>query len=84
MIISQPHTTIGPSPLAGEFFFIKFVTSIRSGISMELNFERKIATNTNGYSYLNIPKQVAAALGTKRVILRVKDQTLEVIPQKNG
>jgi hypothetical protein len=50
---------------------------------MELNFERKIATNSNGYSYLNIPKEVAAALGTKKVILRVKDDFLEVIPKSS-
>lgn len=49
---------------------------------MELDFRRKIATNKNGYSYLNIPKAVASALGTKSVILRVKDDILEVIPQR--
>lgn len=49
---------------------------------MELDFERKIATNKNGYSYLNIPKQVAADLGTKNVILKVKDDFLEVIPKR--
>ena len=49
---------------------------------MELEFERKISTNGQGYNYLNIPKQVVNAFGTKNVILRVKDNCLEVIPKK--
>lgn len=49
---------------------------------MELIFERKIAINRDGYAYLNIPKVVAAALGTKKVILKVKDDHLEILPKK--
>lgn len=47
---------------------------------MDLEFERKISTNGLGYNYLNIPKQVVKAFGTKKVILKVKDGYLEVIP----
>lgn len=48
---------------------------------MEISFERTISVNGGGYCYLNIPKQVAAALGTKNVILKVRNDHLEVFPK---
>lgn len=49
---------------------------------MKLIYERKIATNVAGYSYLNIPKAVADAMGTKKVFLKIKDEYIEVIPRR--
>lgn len=50
--------------------------------NVELSFERTISKNRDGYAYLNIPKPIAAALGTTRVVLTVKDDRIEVSPKK--
>jgi hypothetical protein len=49
---------------------------------MELEFERTISTNGLGSNYLCLPKQVVKAFGTKEVIVRIKNDCVEVIPKK--
>jgi hypothetical protein len=48
---------------------------------MELEYLRKIHQNKTGYYELAVPPQIVRALGTREVILRVKDTHLEVIPR---
>jgi hypothetical protein len=42
---------------------------------------RRINLNSRGYSYLNLPKQVAAALGTRVVDLVVTDSGILILPK---
>lgn len=48
---------------------------------MEIVYKRKIHDNGGGYPYMSLPKQLVTALGTRRVLLIVKDDHLEVIPE---
>ncbi len=51
---------------------------------MELEYLRKIHENSNGYFEMTLPKEIVRALGTRNVLIRVKDKHLEVIPRKKG
>lgn len=51
---------------------------------MDLTFERKISTNDRGSSYLNIPKGLAEAFGTKTVTIVVRENHLEIYPKGEG
>lgn len=48
---------------------------------MELVYLRKIVRNGKGFYGMAIPPQVVEALGTRDVLLRVKDKILEIVPR---
>jgi hypothetical protein len=47
---------------------------------MELRFKRKLSTNKFGYTYLNVPMEIAKALSSKYVELVVEGDRVVIIP----
>lgn len=50
------------------------------GDIMELRFKRKLSTNKFGYTYLNVPREIAKALSSKYVELVIEGDRIVMIP----
>ena len=47
---------------------------------MKLKFRRKLSTNKFGYTYLNVPREIAKALSSKYVELVIEGDRIVMIP----